>query len=324
MAHHEVLRGLGAQRVHPLPRLQGRRHQGVLPQLQRGVLQRLRPLERRPRPPAPGLGHLRLEDHVRRHRHPVDHRRPPARGRAARRRRRALPCELRRRPDRRAARRDDRTAVRGDKTALFLSVRPQFSAHVVDVARRRDGALDRRDPGGERLDQRRLLRLQARDLRLRERGRGARRGSVPPPDRAGRAHRLPVRRFLRPDGHDEGQAAAGRTRGQRPRSVAERRPRAFRSSPDAPRSALGRRRAGPPCPRAGGARGRHRDRLRSDAPRAASARPSWRSPGSSSRPTPSARRRRARAPSASSRAPRLAWSRSAGSGTAISRTRATR
>ena len=32
----------GHTRVHPLPRLQGRRHQGVLPRLQRGALQRLR------------------------------------------------------------------------------------------------------------------------------------------------------------------------------------------------------------------------------------------------------------------------------------------
>ena len=37
-----VLRGLGPHRVHPLPRLQGRGDQGVLPLLQRGAVQRLR------------------------------------------------------------------------------------------------------------------------------------------------------------------------------------------------------------------------------------------------------------------------------------------
>ena len=49
LAHHEVVRVVGAQRLRPLPRLQGRVRQGVLPQLQRGALERLRALERRPR-----------------------------------------------------------------------------------------------------------------------------------------------------------------------------------------------------------------------------------------------------------------------------------
>ncbi len=43
-------------------------HQGVLPQLQRGALERLRPLERRPRRRAARERHLELADHVRRHR----------------------------------------------------------------------------------------------------------------------------------------------------------------------------------------------------------------------------------------------------------------
>ena len=42
LGDHAVLRGLGAQRVRALPRLQGRRHPRVLPELQRGALQRLR------------------------------------------------------------------------------------------------------------------------------------------------------------------------------------------------------------------------------------------------------------------------------------------
>ena len=42
VAHHEVLRPPRAPRLHPVPRLQGRRRQAVLPRLQRGAVQRLR------------------------------------------------------------------------------------------------------------------------------------------------------------------------------------------------------------------------------------------------------------------------------------------
>ena len=58
LAHHEVVRVVGARRVHPLPRLQGRVHQGVLPRLQRGALERLRALERRTRRRAARQRHL--------------------------------------------------------------------------------------------------------------------------------------------------------------------------------------------------------------------------------------------------------------------------
>ena len=37
LAHHEVVRVVGARRLRALPRLQGGEHQGVLPQLQRGA-----------------------------------------------------------------------------------------------------------------------------------------------------------------------------------------------------------------------------------------------------------------------------------------------
>ena len=77
LAHHEVLRRLGAHRLHALPRLQGGVDQGVLPRLQRGALERLRALERRQRRRAARPRHLRLEDHVRRHR---ARRRPSASG----------------------------------------------------------------------------------------------------------------------------------------------------------------------------------------------------------------------------------------------------
>ena len=57
----------GFRRLHPLPRLQGRRHQAVLPQLQRGALERLRAFGRRPADRAGLERHPRLVDHVRRH-----------------------------------------------------------------------------------------------------------------------------------------------------------------------------------------------------------------------------------------------------------------
>ena len=104
--------------------------------------------------------------------------------------------------------------------------------------------------------------------------RGARRGAVRAADRGGRARRLPLRRLLGADGHDQGQAAA-------------RRPGARRGKPavaptPASTSTLGRlmldaralraRRAAP-RPRARRALGRHRDRLRRDAARAAAGAP---------------------------------------------------
>ena len=58
--------------------------------------------------------------------------------------------------------------------------------------------------------------------------------AVPPAHRAGRAHRVPLRGLLGADGHDQGQAAARRARGERPRAVAQRRPSARRCLADAP------------------------------------------------------------------------------------------
>ena len=42
LAHHELVRGLGAPRLRPVPRPQGRGDQGVLPPVQRDAVQRLR------------------------------------------------------------------------------------------------------------------------------------------------------------------------------------------------------------------------------------------------------------------------------------------
>ena len=77
--HNEFILCLGLSR---------RKHQGVLPQLQRGPFERLRPLERRSRRRVAQQRHLQLARHLRGHRHSVQHRRAAARGRAAPRRRR--------------------------------------------------------------------------------------------------------------------------------------------------------------------------------------------------------------------------------------------
>ena len=69
-------------------------------------------------------------------------------------------------------------AFRRREEVMFLSVRPQFNAHLRDHGRRRDRDADRRHEPLGCTDQRRLLRLPPRAARLdRARGR-ARRGDV--------------------------------------------------------------------------------------------------------------------------------------------------
>ena len=116
----------------------------------------------------------------------------------------------------------DRLRTAG-KTALFLSVRPVQSLHVVDV--NADGLVRSIEDmqqasvwinGG-------FLRLPPRPTRLRQTRRGTRRRAVSAADRAGRAARLPLRRFLGADGYDQGQATPRRARRERPRALARSR-----------------------------------------------------------------------------------------------------
>ena len=67
VAHHALLRPLRVQGLPALSRLQGRCHQGLLPALQRGAVERLRPVRRRSLGGADADGHPGLADHVRRH-----------------------------------------------------------------------------------------------------------------------------------------------------------------------------------------------------------------------------------------------------------------
>ena len=159
----------------------------------------------------------------------------------------------------------DRAPLVGQDRALPL--RPPD----LQRARRRRGrgrrrSLRRGHAGGRREDQRRLLRLPARRARLHQPGRGARRRAVQAADRAWGADRLPVRWLLGADGHDEGQAAARRARGERPGSVAAATASRVESHarPSAPLPAPGGT-AFPSRPRARLALRRHRDRLRRDA-----------------------------------------------------------
>ena len=69
LACHALLRALRAHGVHPVPRLRGAPHQGLLPQLRGDDVQRLRAARRADR--AAVHRHLRLDDHVRADRHRV-------------------------------------------------------------------------------------------------------------------------------------------------------------------------------------------------------------------------------------------------------------
>ena len=109
---------------------------------------------------------------------------------------------------------------------MFLSVRPQFNAHLVSTdAEGNVTAVEDMSRLGHP-DQRRLLRLPPRDRRPDRARRRARRGDVRAPDRQGRAGRVSVRRLLRHDGHDQGSADA--------RGHARDRPSALAASPARP------------------------------------------------------------------------------------------
>ena len=103
VAQHALLRPLRPQGIRPVSGLQGRCHQGLLPALQRGALERFHPVRRWPARASqhryPGLA-----DRLREHRHERPDR-PAVAGRAEPcRQRRDVPRELRRQPDGRSAR----------------------------------------------------------------------------------------------------------------------------------------------------------------------------------------------------------------------------
>ena len=103
------------------------------------------------------------------------------------RRRGGLPRELRRRADRCATGpSSSRPSSGSGKIAAFLAVQPTtYSFHLVHMRPDGDGLVERiedvRTLGP--VDQRRLLHVPTRDLRLHPAGRGARRGAVPAADR---------------------------------------------------------------------------------------------------------------------------------------------
>ena len=121
-----------------------------------------------------------------------------------------------------------------------------------------------------RADQRRVLRHEARDLRLDRAGRRARRGDVREADPARRGRGVHARRVLRADGHDQGPAAARGAATTRvvPRGSASASTQPNRPSGDALRSALRAARAAPARARDRRAFRRPRDRLRRHDPRA--------------------------------------------------------
>ena len=184
LASDALLRPLGLQRLRALPGLQGRRHQGLLPPLRRGALQRLRAERRRPQPGAARQRHRRLADHLRRHRAARQHRPATAGGPALPARGRAVLRQLRRRADRRAPARSGRgLPAAGEGGGVPVGPPPLLLPSGV-AGRRRRGHRHHRRPRYRPVDERRVLPVPPGDLRLPRRGRGPGRRAVPAPDRA--------------------------------------------------------------------------------------------------------------------------------------------
>ena len=95
---------------------------------------------------------------------------------------------------------------RSGKVAAFLGVPAELQLPPRRGRRRTawSRGIERRRRGGP-LDQRRLLRLPSRDLRLHRAGRGAGRGAVPAADRRAAAAGAPSRGLLGADGHVQGR-----------------------------------------------------------------------------------------------------------------------
>ena len=123
VARDEVLRALRAHRLRAVPGLQGRGHQALLPDLQRGARQRLRAQRGRGEGPSAQDRHPQLEHHVRGHRPALLDRRAAARGAAPAARRRDVPRQLRRHGHRRRPAGDGRSR-QGDRRDRQLPRRP--------------------------------------------------------------------------------------------------------------------------------------------------------------------------------------------------------
>ena len=96
------------------------------------------------------------------------------------------------------------------KIACFIAIHPPISFHLAEFDGRGIGQPDPLQPGIRHLDQRRLLHLPQRDLRLHQGWRGTRARAVQPPDRGRPPHGLQVRRLLARDGHAARPSGAGR------------------------------------------------------------------------------------------------------------------
>ena len=112
VARHALLRAFRPHRFRALPRVRRLVRQGLLPELRRDPVQRLRAGARRPGGQAVQDRHLRLADHVRRHRPELADRRAAAAGPPVRRGRADVPGQLRGRAHQRPAAGHDH-AVRG-------------------------------------------------------------------------------------------------------------------------------------------------------------------------------------------------------------------
>ena len=111
------------------------------------------------------------------------------------------------------------------KTAQFLSVRPQFNAHLVSTDADGNVVAVEDMSRSEHPHQRRLLRLPPGDPGPDRAGRRTGRGDLRAPDRGARARRVSIRGILRRHGHDQGSPALGDDARIRPGTVAAPAPR---------------------------------------------------------------------------------------------------
>ena len=133
VACHALLRPFRPHRFRALPGVRRVVRQGLLPELRRDPVQRLRPGARRPGGEAVQDGHLRLADHLRRHRPELADRRAAAPGPPVRRGRADVPGQLRGRLTNAPLPDMIERFEASDAVASLLAVPPQSSHHVVDI-----------------------------------------------------------------------------------------------------------------------------------------------------------------------------------------------
>ena len=186
VARHALLRPLRPPRLRALPGLPGGGDQGLLPRTTTRRCPTTSCSPGRARGRAPGHRHRRLADHVRRHRArtPTSASGCCASATTSRARTMFLANYGDSLTDAPLDRRDRRSfEASGGGGGVHLRPADGYPFHSSDTATATGSSAVRRPGRRGTADQRRLLRVPPRDLRLHQAGRGAGRGAVPAPDR---------------------------------------------------------------------------------------------------------------------------------------------